>query len=109
MEKIAKQSLKNKVLELLKSHKDELYEKFGVLHVGLFGSVAREEEKENSDIDIYVEIDYSRISIDGYLALFDYLEKTLKTRVDIITSNQLKHMRNLHKKIIIQNEIIYVF
>ncbi|MGC8587530.1 MAG: hypothetical protein ACP5LI_00710 [Hydrogenobaculum sp.] len=45
MEKIAKQSLKNKVLELLKSHKDKLYEKFGVLHIGLFGSVARGEDK----------------------------------------------------------------
>ena len=78
MQKTAKQSLKDEVLEFLKAHKDELYKKFGVLHMGLFGSIARGDEKKNSDIDIYVEIDYSRVSIDSYLELFEYLEKTLK-------------------------------
>jgi len=109
MQAIKEQNLKEQVFEFLKTHKDELYEKFGVSHAGFFGSVAKGKEKENSDIDIYVEIEYSRIDLDAYLELIEYLEKAFKRKVDIITSNQLKHMRNHYKQNIIKNEIIHVF
>ena len=74
--------------------------------------MAKGKEKENSDIDIYVEIEYSRIDLDAYLELIEYLEKAFKRKVekvDIITSNQLKHMRTHYKQNIIKNEIIHVF
>ncbi|MFA5905530.1 MAG: nucleotidyltransferase domain-containing protein [Desulfobacula sp.] len=48
---------KQEIIEFLISHKRELYEKYGVTRIGLFGSYARDEAKEGSDIDIAVEIE----------------------------------------------------
>ena len=46
---------KNDYISLLKSCGSELKQQFGVRSLHLFGSVARNEQKETSDIDIYVE------------------------------------------------------
>ncbi len=46
---------KNEILQILKRHKEELYKKYGVKEIGLFGSFARGEEADKSDIDILVE------------------------------------------------------
>lgn len=97
MRAIAKQGLKEKVFEFLKTHKNELYEKFGILHAGFFCYVARGEGKENDDIDICVGIEYPRIDLDSYLDLIECFENTFKRKVDVITSNQLKHMSNYYK------------
>ena len=40
------------ILEFLKSHKSELNNRFGVTKIGLFGSYARNEATDKSDIDI---------------------------------------------------------
>ena len=36
-------------------HKDDMVHRFGVQKIGLFGSYARDETQQNSDIDIAVE------------------------------------------------------
>ena len=43
------------VLELLRSHKQTLNERFGVSEMSLFGSFARDEATEDSDIDVVVK------------------------------------------------------
>ena len=43
-------------LELLKSHISELKENFGVRSFRIFGSVARNEQSEESDVDVCVEM-----------------------------------------------------
>ena len=43
------------VLELLRSHKEDLKERFGVTEISLFGSFARDEATEDSDIDVIVK------------------------------------------------------
>ena len=45
------------VLELLRSHKRVLRERFGVTEISLFGSFARDEATEDSDVDVVVEFD----------------------------------------------------
>jgi len=47
---------KKYILELLKGKKEYLREKYGVTSISLFGSYARGEETEESDIDFFVEI-----------------------------------------------------
>ena len=42
------------ILNFLSSHNAELAQKYGVTKIGLFGSYARGEEREDSDIDIAV-------------------------------------------------------
>ncbi|HKZ64768.1 MAG TPA: nucleotidyltransferase family protein [Chitinophagaceae bacterium] len=48
-------SLQN-ILQILRQHKPDLQKKYPVSKLGVFGSYARGEATENSDIDIAVEI-----------------------------------------------------
>lgn len=48
---------KNKILNYLKSKKEELRKKYGIVSLGLYGSYARGEATDNSDIDIFYERD----------------------------------------------------
>ncbi len=45
---------KQNILTYLFNQKDEFYEKFGITKLGLFGSYARGDATEESDIDLYV-------------------------------------------------------
>ena len=42
-------------LSILRSEKESLFRKYQISNLGLFGSVARYEQREDSDIDIYYE------------------------------------------------------
>ena len=46
-------SLKD-INEILKAHKGDLYQKYSVIEIGVFGSIVRGEQKKRSDIDILV-------------------------------------------------------
>lgn len=64
-----------------------------VLKAFLFGSFAREQALSNSDIDILVELDYSKhIGLDFLNMKFD-LEDKLHKKVDLVSSNAIsKHI-----------------
>lgn len=53
-------------LRVLKDHETELRRR-GVVHAGVFGSVARNEAGEASDVDVLIELDEAKP-----LDLFDY-------------------------------------
>ncbi|MCF7804232.1 MAG: nucleotidyltransferase family protein [Candidatus Marinimicrobia bacterium] len=91
------------IRKILQEHKDELYQKFGVTHVGLFGSYAREEATPASDIDIVVEIENPDLFI--MAALKTYLEELLKREVDVV---RLRHHMNPSLKTRIEHEAVYV-
>lgn len=55
----------------------------------LFGSVARNEEDDLSDVDILVELDYSQPIGLGFVRMKLELENLLKRKVDILTSNSV--------------------
>ncbi len=44
-----------KYIALLRAHSSELQTRFGISYMHLFGSVARGEQREDSDVDIFVE------------------------------------------------------
>ncbi|MCX6052046.1 MAG: nucleotidyltransferase domain-containing protein [Campylobacterales bacterium] len=50
---------KLQILEYLKSKKEELHKKYGIVSLGLYGSYARDEATQNSDVDIFYERDSS--------------------------------------------------
>ncbi|MCL4430948.1 MAG: nucleotidyltransferase family protein, partial [Epsilonproteobacteria bacterium] len=85
-------------------HKKELHEKYGVIKIGLFGSYARDEQTEDSDIDIAVEIVKERKNIHTFLNLKREMEKAFEKKVDLGIESTLKPLA----KIYIANEIIYV-
>ena len=94
---------KEYIIHFLKSHKNELKEKFGVYKIGLFGSYARDEQKEDSDIDIAVEID-SKNMFRSFFSLLHFLEDNLHENIDLGIEKSLKPIA---KKSILK-EIIYV-
>jgi predicted nucleotidyltransferase len=72
----------------LKGQKDFLETHFFVEKIGIFGSYARDEHTEESDIDILVE--FSRPVGFEFIELKEYLETVLGKRVDLVTENALK-------------------
>ena len=55
----------------------------------LFGSVSRNEENDQSDIDILVELDYSKPIGLAFVRMKLELEDILKRKVDLITSRSV--------------------
>lgn len=72
-----------------KTHKAELT-KFGIQHIGLFGSYARDEQSKKSDIDILIDFDPDKESFDNYMAVYYYFERLLKDeKIEIVTRKGL--------------------
>ncbi len=74
---------RDEVLALIAAHKDELLA-LGVASLSLFGSVARDEARPDSDVDVLVELAYPM----GAFKYFDiqyYLEDLLGRKVDLLT------------------------
>jgi len=102
--KSTKEITKAVILDYLTAQKRSFYKKYGVIKIGLFGSFVRNEQKEDSDIDIAVEIEKSKKNIHNFLALKRELEKVFNKKVDLGIESSLKPIA----KKFIQNEIIYV-
>ena len=65
----------------------------GASNLRVFGSVARGEERPDSDVDLLIDLDEGR-GFDDYLALAEALEKLLHRRVDLLLNRSLSpHFR----------------
>jgi len=80
---------REKALRILEANRQELRERFGVKSLRLFGSVARDEASEQSDVDVLVDFDETP-SLFGFLRLQGYLRDLLGTKVDLVTESGLK-------------------
>jgi len=78
------------IIEFLARHKEELARRFGVTSIGLFGSHARAEAREDSDIDIAVELRPEHKSLRNFFGLRRYLEQELGRPVDLGIESALK-------------------
>jgi predicted nucleotidyltransferase len=74
---------------VLKQRLPELRRRYAVARLALFGSVARDEATDRSDVDVLVDFD-GPTSFDGYFGLKEALEAALGTRVDLATRAMLK-------------------
>jgi len=90
------------ILEYLRSHKEQFPQKYAVERIGLFGSYARDEATDESDIDLFVEMKPDLFSMIG---LKREIEEALSCSVDIIRNH--KHIKPLFYKMI-QKDITYV-
>lgn len=90
----------NEYIELIKAHADELRTKFGITSMRLFGSVARGEHHEGSDVDLFVTMPPKFFN---FIEASQYLEQLLGCRVDLICDHQ--HIRPFFKKQIEQDGI----
>jgi len=80
---------KKSILSTLKSKESEI-SRYGIKSIGLFGSYVRDEQSENSDIDILIDFEPDKENFDNYMAVYDILERLFKDqRVEIVTKNGL--------------------
>jgi len=91
------------VLEILKKHEADIRRKYRVKKIGVFGSFARGEGKEGSDIDVLIEFEDGHKTFDNYMDLKYFLEDLFSRKVDLVTVKALKPQL---KDIILQ-EVVY--
>ena len=75
-------------LKVLVNHQNTLKD-FGVKSLMVFGSVARDEARPDSDVDLLVEFDRP-VGLFMFVRLKRYLEETLESSVDLGTPDSLK-------------------
>jgi uncharacterized protein len=81
--------LRNEIMTRLHALQEELHRRFGVKTLSLYGSVARDQETADSDIDLLVEFDRPT-GLFGLIELQDHLEKLFGRKVDLGTPASLK-------------------
>ncbi len=94
---------KNELLNNLIALKSELNDKFGIEKIALFGSFARDEEKENSDIDIVI-LKMKEKDLSKRIQAKEFLQKKLNRNIDLGYFDSMKtFIKNRIKK-----DLIYV-
>ncbi|ADU64998.1 DNA polymerase beta domain protein region [Desulfurispirillum indicum S5] len=73
----------DKLLKTLQDFKQKHAQEYGLLEIGLFGSVARGELKESSDVDVVIRIERPDLFL--LAGLKSELEEVLQCPVDIVT------------------------
>ncbi len=91
---------KSQALSILESRKAEFAAHYGVERIGIFGSVARDEAAENSDIDVIAQMSPN---FKAFIELQDELEKEFGAKVDLVTLHN--NMRKRFKERILQEAI----
>ena len=79
---------KQEVLTRLSGKRAE-FRRLGVSFLAVFGSSARDQAKETSDVDLLVEFE-GATTFAAYMDLKFYLEELLGCKVDLVTRNALK-------------------
>ena len=74
---------------------------FGVRRLGIFGSYARDEQKETSDMDFLVE--FGDATLQNYLDLKEFLEGLFRSPVDLVFADTVKP----RLRPIIFSEVVY--
>lgn len=79
----------NEIESLLRERREELARDYGVSALGVFGSCARDDASDNSDIDILVEFGRP-VGFFKFLELEEKLSDWLGAKVDLVTKAALK-------------------
>jgi predicted nucleotidyltransferase len=95
-------SSKNKIVTTLKNARASLFESYPIKTLAVFGSVAREDDIDGSDIDILVE--FKKPVGMEFIHLSYELERLLQKKVDLVSRNGIKDKYYNE----IETELIYV-
>jgi hypothetical protein len=90
------------ITEILKKHQDFLRERYRVRHIGLFGSFVRDEQNQDSDIDLLV--DYDPVIGWDVFELHEFLEEKLGRKVDLVPTRSIRPQL----KEAILREVVYI-
>ena len=93
---------RDEVINCLKENKERLSRKYPLKAMALFGSYARQEQTEHSDIDVLVEFS-EPVGIE-FIDLAEELERIFNKRIDLISKKGIKD----HYMPYIEDDAIYV-
>jgi predicted nucleotidyltransferase len=80
----------DRALAILRTHRERL-SSMGVVHAGIFGSLARGEARKGSDIDTFVVLDESRhLSVYDFVGIQHFLQDVLHPRIDLVERDAVK-------------------
>jgi hypothetical protein len=82
---------REQVIGALRAHEAELHH-FGVAHLYLFGSVAREQARPDSDVDLFFDTDDPRFSLIELVDLQELVNAILGVDADVMTRASLHPM-----------------
>ena len=91
-------------IAILRKYMAENAHKYGIVRMGIFGSVARGEQTENSDVDVCIES--APMGLIAFCSLKDELERMLECNVDILRIR--KHLEGSSLLRSIMKDVIYV-
>ncbi|MDM8524292.1 nucleotidyltransferase family protein [Desulfococcaceae bacterium HSG8] len=97
---------KEKITEILREKYPYLISEYGVRRIGLFGSYAKGEQTEYSDVDIVAE--FERPIGLKFVEFTEYLEKTLGKKTDVLTPEGVKGITVKRIARDIEKSVIYV-
>ncbi len=94
---------KKGALSLVRGHRDQI-RAFGVQRFGIFGSFVRDQQTEDSDVDILISFEPDKKTFDNFVNLSFFLEDLLGRRVEVLTTESLSPYVGPH----ILKEVEYV-
>jgi predicted nucleotidyltransferase len=80
---------RSEALRVLGECAGDLCHRFSLSEITLFGSVARDEARDDSDVDVLVSFE-GPLTFDRYFGLKGELEERLKSKVDLVTRSGLR-------------------
>jgi uncharacterized protein len=93
---------REQIISILKLQKPHIKERFGVNRLGIFGSIARDEAREGSDVDVVVEMDPDLFRM---VHLKELLEESFQAPVHVV---RYRSRMNQFLKARIEKEAVYV-
>jgi len=78
----------HEIIKIMREHKEELKEKYKIKEIKIFGSYARGEQRETSDIDIIVDFEEIPTFIE-FLKVEEEIERILGIKVDLLTEESI--------------------
>lgn len=78
------------VLSQLGTRSPEIAERFGIIRLAIFGSIARDEFSDGSDLDVLIEFQDGQATLENYMELKFFLEDLFGCKVDLVTETALR-------------------
>ena len=94
---------RDEILNILKKYKENNLKKYGIVELGLFGSITRNQASLNSDIDVCIKT--KTPDMFALVHIKEELQKLLSNSIDIV---RIRDRMNPYLKNRIKNETIYV-
>ena len=94
---------RNEILSILRDYKKQFGDRYGITALGVFGSIARDQNNDDSDVDIVIQM--SKPDLFVLAGIQCDLEDKFHRPVDIVTYGQ---KMNLFLKNRIDRDAVYV-